>query len=792
MNPPRFLTRVTGWILVVCFLGAGFLQTAPGQISTLKKVVEGKESEKPAEQEKVEDIRKRLETWHQEARDALNRIDAGGNAVTLPEGISTAEFEDRRRDLEQMVLVTTSAIKNLAALAEAAKAAETARAEEAAWTGFKEPPPYSVLMIDELLNERDAIKAKITSSESSLTNFERILATNLTEAKEAEEQASAMIAAVQNAAEGKVDAAKWRLEAARGRARMLATRDGYLQASCAILKDRIAASKANLALVERKVRTAAPNSRLRQEDLDKIEKIAGERKKSTDKEIAAVSKRLKTAMANRTQAQTALDALLATATQGKEPEGLELAKFRVEVAEGRIESLQSMIENLESLVQLENVNIKSHQDRFAILTASDPAARAKALESLTQISDRLRSWLNVVENEISTSAADLSKIESRAASIAAEDPRFALVNEQRAARSETIAMLQRGYQAVSAQRKLVRRWVNEYSPESDDVGFFERVSDIASKTWDTIGKIWGFEVTSYENKVEVDGQTLTGKVPVSLGMLLRALLFFILGYWIASKIANRIQATLVTRGHIVETQARMLRNWLMIVVGLLLAIGTLSFLGIPITVFAFFGGALAIGIGFGMQTLIKNFISGIIVLAERKIRVGDVIDVDGIRGIVVEVNTRSSVVRSADDEETMIPNSIFLENRVTNLTLSSRKVRRTLRVGVAYGTHPQTVMEILTEAAGRHGRICKDPAPFAIFEDFGDNSLVFSLFFWVELGAATNAMIVTSDLRLMIDKRFNEAGIGIPFPQRDMHLTTDKPIQVEISNPPPVKTDPDA
>ena len=192
-----------------------------------------------------------------------------------------------------------------------------------------------------------------------------------------------MIAAVQNAAEGKADAAKWRLEAARGRARMLATRDGYLQASCAILKDRIAASKANLALVERKVRTAAPNSRLRQEDLDKIEKIANDRKKAAEKEIAAVSKRLKTAMANRTQAQTALDALLATATQGKEPEGLELAKFRVEVAEGRIESLQSMIENLESLVQLENVNIKSHQDRFAILTASDPAARAKALESIT-------------------------------------------------------------------------------------------------------------------------------------------------------------------------------------------------------------------------------------------------------------------------------------------------------------------------------------------------------------------------------------------------------------------------
>ena len=221
----------------------------------------------------------------------------------------------------------------------------------------------------------------------------------------------------------------------------------------------------------------------------------------------------------------------------------------------------------------------------------------------------------------------------------------------------------------------------------------------------------------------------------------------------------------------------------MIVVGVFLVIGTLAFLKIPLTVFAFFGGALAIGLGFGMQTLIKNFISGIIVLAERKVRVGDILDVDGIVGTVVEVNTRSSIIRSADDVETMIPNSVFLENRVTNWTLSTAKMRRNLTLGVAYGTDPRQVMEILTESAGRHGKICKEPAPFAVFDDFGDNALIFSLYFWVDMHGSGNAMVVASDLRLMIEKRFTEAGIGIPFPQRDMHLTTDKPIQVEISNP---------
>jgi small-conductance mechanosensitive channel len=334
---------------------------------------------------------------------------------------------------------------------------------------------------------------------------------------------------------------------------------------------------------------------------------------------------------------------------------------------------------------------------------------------------------------------------------------------------------------VTAQRKIIRRWIAAYSPKPEEVGFFERAGDFASKAKDAVGKIWSFNVTSYEDKLEVDGQILNVKVPITLGTLLRALIFFVLIYWLTSHVANRIQRTLVGRGHIAEPQAKTLRNWAMIVISVFLVIGTLSFLKIPLTVFAFFGGALAIGIGFGTQTLIKNFISGIIVLAERKIRVGDILDVDGIVGTVIEVNTRSSVIRGADDVETMIPNSLFLENRVTNWTLSNRKVRRSLRVGAAYGTSPQAVMEILTDCAGRHGLICKSPAPFGVFEDFGDNALVFVLYFWVELNANTNAMIVTSDLRLMIEKRFTEAAIGVPYPQRDMHLTTDKPIEVRIA-----------
>lgn len=775
--------RLTRFILAV-FLSVSLSHPVQAQISKLKKIAEtqGASNSVPAEQ--PDKYRARLEQWLQEARLGVSRLDAPGAAAALPEGITPDELDARRRDLEQIVLIVSRSIKNLTTVADARKELELARTEETAWTGFKDSPPYSLLMIDELLNERDAIRAKLTSHQSSLANYERLLATTLDEAKAAEEAASGMILAVKNADSGMADAPKWRLEAASEKAKLLAARAGLMQNSCDALRDRITAASTEISLLDRKIKTASANTRFSDDDFAQIEKISAERKAAFHTEVETVSKRLKTAVASRSQAQAALEALLAGATDGKEPEGLEFAKFRVEVADGRVDSMQSLIECIESLIQLENFTLTAYQDRRAILGAPSLENRKKSLESLITTLERLRVWENVVANDITTYGADLSKLESRAASISSDDPRFSLVNDQRAARSEKLAMFERLSQTMVSQRKLIERWVADYSPKPEQAGFYERVTTVSATAWNTVKKLWNFEVMSFEDKVEVGGQIITGSIPITLGLLLRALLFFVIGYRIASFIAKRIQTSLVARGHLAEAQARTLRNWAMIVVGLFLALGTLSFLKIPLTVFAFFGGALAIGLGFGMQTLIKNFISGIIVLAERKVRVGDILDVDGIVGTVTEVNTRSSIIRGADDVETMIPNSAFLENRVTNWTLSSSKIRRFLRVGVAYGTPPEKVMDILTESAGRHGLICKTPAPFAIFEDFGDNGLIFTLYFWVDLQSGTVAMIVTSDLRLMIEKRFKEAEISVPYPQRDMRLTTDQPIQVRMTQDP--------
>jgi small-conductance mechanosensitive channel len=768
-------------IPLVCFLTFFIHQSVHGQIKEIKKAIGSETSPLPPAHETGDAVRARVEQWYTEAKDTLAKLDGPAASTALPDGVTESELDDRRRGLEGMILIATQWLKNIEAAREAQKKNQPIQTEN--WSGFKESPPYSILMVDELHNERDSAKARLASSEASLSNYERLFTGVIDETRAAEEAVSTRMLDVQKADPATAAAAKWRLEAAREKSRQLASRSALFQSNCDILKERILTTKSELALIDHKTKIANANFRFTDEDFEKLEKSSAARKQAIQKEVDAITKRLKAAQSPRIQAQAALDALLAAAPAGKEPEGIELAKYRVEVTQGRIDALQSISEWLEGLPQLENLSLEAYKYRREIINARTPLERTAALESLYKLLDRIRAWVTVLENEITNSESDLAQLEFRATSITPEDPRFSLLNEQRASRSEKLTMLQRVSQAVGPQRKLINRWIDEYSPKPGQAGLGTRVGTFASNSWATVRRIWSFEVMSFEDKIVVDGQTITGNIPVTLGMLVRALLFFVIGYQIASRIARRIQNSLVSRGHVAEAQARTLRNWLMIVVGVFLAIGTLSFLKIPLTVFAFFGGALAIGLGFGMQTLIKNFISGIIVLAERKVRVGDIVDVEGIVGTVVEVNTRSSVIRGADDVETMIPNSLFLENRVTNWTLSSSKMRRLLRVGVAYGTSPQLVMEILTESAARHGLISREPEPFAVFEDFGDNALIFTLYFWVDMHGTGNAMVITSDLRLMIEKRFTEAGVGIPFPQRDMHLTTDQPIQVQISNP---------
>jgi small-conductance mechanosensitive channel len=305
------------------------------------------------------------------------------------------------------------------------------------------------------------------------------------------------------------------------------------------------------------------------------------------------------------------------------------------------------------------------------------------------------------------------------------------------------------------------------------------VQNLFSDAGSFLRKLWTFELLTAEDTITVEGQQITGKRSITLGKIVSAILILGLGIWVTGLISRVTEPIIVRRLKIETNQARLIRRWLRAFMVVCLVMFSLVSVKIPLTAFAFAGGALAIGLGFGMQTLLKNFVSGLILLFERPFRVGDVLDVGGQRGTVTEVGLRASVLQLWDGTETLIPNSSLLENNVTNWTYSNRKVRFTVTVGVAYGSDTRRVTQVLNEVAERHGLVDKEPAPQVLLTEFGDSALSFELRFWADVTKA-NAAQVSSDLRLMIAGSFAEHGIVIAFPQRDIHLHPAKSIPVEM------------
>jgi len=202
--------------------------------------------------------------------------------------------------------------------------------------------------------------------------------------------------------------------------------------------------------------------------------------------------------------------------------------------------------------------------------------------------------------------------------------------------------------------------------------------------------------------------------------------------------------------------------------GILIALRTVGISGTALTVVF---GALGIGLGFGLQNIFNNFLSGIILLFERPIQVGDVIEIGDIWGTIREINVRSTQMRTFDNAELIIPNADLISQVVTNWSYRDARIRRTVQVGVAYGSDVALVREVLMDVAYQHPRILRRPHPEVLFSDFGDSALIFKLRFWVHIDWF---LTVETDVRTDIDKQFKEHGITIPFPQRDVYLKTGK------------------
>jgi len=276
-----------------------------------------------------------------------------------------------------------------------------------------------------------------------------------------------------------------------------------------------------------------------------------------------------------------------------------------------------------------------------------------------------------------------------------------------------------------------------------------------------------------ESSVEVVNRLLNFHIAgsaagITLGSVLGVFLILIVGYLAANVVRFGLREEVLKRFQLSRGLPELISSSLYYVILLLVFLSAVNVGGVELNKFTVLTGAIGVGFGFGLQNIINNFVSGLILQFERPVHIDDILEIDGNIGKVTRIGVRSSTIQTAQGAEVIIPNANFISSKVINWTLTESQRRLELPVGVAYGTDPTLVLRLLHDSASRHELVLTKPEPVAFFKGFGDSSLDFELQFWVM--QENNTIKIKSEVGLVAMKLLKDAGIEIPFPQRDLNV----------------------
>jgi small-conductance mechanosensitive channel len=277
-----------------------------------------------------------------------------------------------------------------------------------------------------------------------------------------------------------------------------------------------------------------------------------------------------------------------------------------------------------------------------------------------------------------------------------------------------------------------------------------------------------------------------GTLHLSVLLVLKAVAVLFIAIWLANLLSRALDARLRTFPDIspaMQVLAAKLTRAALLTIAVLLALGTV---GIDLTAFAVFSGAVGVGLGFGLQKVFSNLISGVILLLDSSIKPGDVIELTGTYGWITQLNARYVSLVTRDGTEHLIPNEDLITQRVVNWTYSNERVRIRVPVGVSYNADLREVRPVCIEAAKSVDRVLSDPPPVCLVDGFGDSTINLDLRFWINDPRAGVAN-VKSDVLMAVWEHFRDAGIELPFPQRDLHVI--EPITIRRAPPNPTHPD---
>lgn len=728
---------------------------------------------------------------------------AGGKEMGL--GASRDEVREQERIKSELVIDLDKQIDTLKELKEIRKDNASYELERKSWKGFGAKPPFSITFLDDIrdsvLSQRLALESfelRLSLAMASFKRFDDELKISRKALRLAEEESSRSVGTPRELRN------RWLLDLAQLRNNRNEAGLVLAELHRFTYETGIKGKRLQIAFLEEKLRVAEASSPLSKEDLAKklsdldvrrrnleagllrAQKIEAEARKKLDDIREALSS-LTAAGEEEAPSQGPIkkffQALGLSSGQKSETspqEKLRLLNLDFEAEQVSVETARLKVTSFKAEIQFVNVSEKVWQDRYWLNRKRDlkdiREKQAEVSETLARLGlvkkfadSSLASWMSLIKNQ-----------KDRIASLEKSDPAAKIQERILSAYEERQDITLRLIEGLGRLERLVSRLNDELNRHIDEASIASRAKERMQIAYSFAKKIWNTELYIATETTVVDERSIVKPVSVTVGKVVKAFIILFIGTWIAGRIGRIIQWALTKRLKWTKSKAEPVRKIIFGVMFIGVLVFSLVTVNIPLAVFTFLGGALAIGVGFGAQHLINNFISGMILLFDRSVRVGDIVEVDGQGGRVTVLGMRNSRIHRFDGIDMLVPNSQFLQQKVTNWTLSDLKMRYPVSVGVAYGSPTRETERVIMKAIEAHPMVLKDPPPTILFEEFGESALVFTGYFWMELISNRDNRIAASEIRHAINELLEKAGIVISFPQRDVHLDSSKPLEVKV------------
>lgn len=622
-------------------------------------------------------------------------------------------------------------------------------------------PPYAVADVDTLRDTRDGLQSQVDSLALQLRSLEGQINARLAAGRKAEEALRLKADFLSRERDtDKRERLKAEAEVARLEARIAAVEVTRADRDRQAVRTRLTALKAQLEQVDRDIARVRGGQHIDDQALARVAEAAQSARRQLD--------------AQRRETEQQIAPLESVAEGGGRS---------AEAAQREVQALRERLSILGDLDLLESGREEAWRQRRGALEAQGTAQQAEAGALLRRSVGQLQARLRSGGDRLLQARAALRLQGLRVDGLAADAPERAAEQQALAALQSLVDTHELAQEAIGRVERLLSRTLDDLSAAAPAV---DRpwVQGVAQRLADQAVALWHYELFSVSDTSRVDGRDVTVDYGVTVGKSVGVVVLFVAGWALAWGFSRLVIGWVARRLRLSEALSRVMQRWVLTLLVLVVLVAVLKLARIPLTVFAFLGGALAIGVGFGTQNIIKNLISGVIILFERKIRVGDIVTIDSVSGTVAAVDLRATTVLGFDGVNAIVPNSLLLENRVSNWSIGSPTVRRALVVGLSYGQDTRRASQVLMDCLRANPDVLPLPAPEVLFDNFGDDAQVLRLQYWVRLGGLRAGPTVDSELRHAIAEAFSAEGLVIAFPQRDVHLDLQAPLDLRLDTRP--------